>query len=116
GKAEWTERVGGDLEVRMNKLMDDMMKNFPFEEMIQAMMPVYQKHLTKTDASAMVAFYSTPTGQKLIREQPAITQEAMQAAAPLIQKQMASTMERVQQEVTQMLQPSASKSGQASPN
>jgi hypothetical protein len=51
----------------------------------------------------MVAFYSTPTGQKLIRELPIITQEAMQAAYPIMQKQMAETMDRIQQEVTQMI-------------
>jgi hypothetical protein len=113
-KTAATAKLPPDFEPKMNKLLDDMMKNFPFEEMIQVMTPVYQKHLTKNDTDAMVAFYSTPTGQKLIRELPAITQEAMQAASPIIQRQMASTMERVQQEVAQMMNDAKAKSGQSS--
>jgi hypothetical protein len=59
----------------------------------------------------MVAFYSTATGQKLVRELPAITQEAMQAAYPILQKQMAATMERVKQEVAEMTKENKAKPG-----
>jgi len=113
-KTAATAKLPPDFESKMNKLLDDTMKNFPYEEMIQVMTPVYQKHLTKDDADAMVAFYSTPTGQKLIRELPAITQEAMQAASPIMQRQMAANMERVQQEVAQMVNDAKAKAGHSS--
>jgi hypothetical protein len=110
-----TANLPPDFETRMDKLLDDTLKNFPMDEMLQVMAPVYQKHLNKGDVDAMVAFYSTATGQKLIRELPAITQEAMQAAYPLMQKQMTATMERVRQEVAQMEKDAKAKPAATSP-
>lgn len=103
-----------DFEARMNKMTDDELKNFPVAEMLQAMIPVYQKHWTKGDVDAMVAFYSTPTGQKVLRELPATMAEAMQAMQPIMQKQMNGMMARVQQEVAQMVKDSKIKTGQSS--
>jgi hypothetical protein len=62
----------------------------------------------------MVAFYSTPTGQKVLRELPATMAEGMQAMQPIIQKRMNGMMERVQQEVAQTVKDSKIKSGQSS--
>ncbi len=59
-------------EERAFKLTDDMLKNFPVDEIIDAMIPVYQKHFTKGNIDDLLAFYSTPTGQKVIKELPAI--------------------------------------------
>jgi hypothetical protein len=90
--------------------MDEIFKGVPIEEMLQAMVPVYQKHLTKGDLDAIDAFYSSPTGQKLLREQPAMVAEAMQASTPIIQKMMKTTMDRVQQEVAEALKDPKGKS------
>jgi uncharacterized protein len=91
-----------DFEARMDKIMGDMMKNFPTEDLLAAMEPVYQKHLTKGGVDALVAFYSTPTGQKILNEMPAMTSEAMQAGVGVAQKMMAKMTQRVQDEVAQM--------------
>jgi uncharacterized protein len=90
-----------DYVARMDKAADDMVKNFPTDEVFDAMIPIYQKHLTKGDVDALVAFYSTPTGKKFIQEMPAISTEAMQASMGIVQKRMAQTMQRVQDEVAQ---------------
>jgi hypothetical protein len=103
-----------DFEARMNKMMEDELKDFPVEEMMQAMIPVYQKHWTKGDVDAIVTFYSTPTGQKVLRELPATMAEGLQAITPIMQKRMNGMMERVQQEVAQTLKDSKVKSGQKS--
>jgi hypothetical protein len=50
------DKLPADFEQRMTKMTEDMMKNSPIEEMLQAMIPVYQKHWTKGDVEAMVAF------------------------------------------------------------
>lgn len=91
-----------DAEARQIKLIDDMFKNFPFDEMLQAMVPVYQKHFTKGDIEALTAFYTTPTGQKVLKEMPAITAETMQSVMPLIQKMTAKAIEQVQNEIAQL--------------
>ena len=57
------EKLPADFEAQMNKSMDDMLQGMSWDEMPDAMAPVYQKHLSKGDIDVMVAFYSAPTGQ-----------------------------------------------------
>jgi hypothetical protein len=57
-------------------------KDMPLDDMLNDMIPIYQKHLTSADVDAMSAFYSTPTGQKLLREMPAMASESMQVSYP----------------------------------
>jgi hypothetical protein len=92
-----------DFESRMNGIMDDMLSTMPFGEMMQAMVPVYQKHFTHGDIDSLIAFYSAPIGQKILREMPAITSEAMQSMMPIMRRQMDAVMQRVQQEMAASL-------------
>jgi hypothetical protein len=113
------DKLPPDFEERITKEMDAFMKSLPVEEMLEAMVPAYQKHLTKGDIDALVVFYSSPTGQRLIQELPAITAEAMQSMMPLMRKQMDAMNERIQKQVAQMLKDSKAKPGekpQATPN
>ncbi|MFZ3214575.1 MAG: DUF2059 domain-containing protein [Candidatus Acidiferrales bacterium] len=91
-----------DFEARMDKMTDDMLKELPIDDLLQAMIPAYQKHLTKGDVDALTAFYSTPTGQKILKEMPAMTADAMQAASGILQNMMAKMRERVQTEIAQV--------------
>ena len=100
------DKLPADFEERTSKMIDDRMKSFPWDEMLDAMVPVYQKYLTKGDVTALVAFYGTPTGQKLLRDMPAMMQESMERMMPLMRKQLDAINERVQQEVAQMLKDS----------
>jgi hypothetical protein len=77
-----------DYESKMTADMDSMYENMPMDEMMQAMVPAYQKHFTKGDIDNLVAFYSTPTGAKLLREMPAIMAESMQDMMPIMTKYM----------------------------
>lgn len=97
------DKLPPDFEDRMTRMTDDWMKSFPWDEMLDSMVPVYQKHLTKGDVNALTAFYGSPTGQKILRDMPAIMQEAMQNMMPLVQKQMDAMNARMQQEVAQMM-------------
>jgi uncharacterized protein len=98
------DKLPPDFEARMNKMTDDMFKALPWDDMLDAMVPVYQKHFTKGDVDALVAFYSTPTGQKLIKELPEITAEAMQNMMPLLRKSMDTMNQRLQKEIAAMEQ------------
>jgi hypothetical protein len=90
-------------EARVDKMMDDMIKDFPIDDLIQAMIPSYQKHLTKSEVDALTAFYSAPTGQKILKEMPAMSADAMQAASGVMQKMMAKMQDRLQSELAQAL-------------
>jgi hypothetical protein len=109
------DKLPADFEARMNKVMDDSLKSFPWDEILQSMVPVYQKHFTKGDVDHLVAFYSTPTGQKLIREMPAITAEAMQVMMPILRDRIDVMTRDVQQQVAEMIKQSEAKPGQNPP-
>ena len=78
---------------RLDAMMGQTARGFDIDGMIDDMIPVYQHHLTKTDVAAMAGFYQSPTGQKLLREQPQITAEAMQAIQPRMEKMMAAAVD-----------------------
>jgi hypothetical protein len=109
------DKLPADFETRMNKMMDDMFKDMPFDEMMQAMVPTYQKHFTKGDIDFMVAFYSSGTGQKLLKEMPAIMGESMEAMMPIMRKYMDTVNQRIQQEVAELLKDSQKKPAQTGP-
>ena len=112
------DKLPADCEEHLNRLMDDMFQKMPWDEMIAAMIPTYQKHFTKGDIDALVTFYTSPTGQKLIREMPAITAESMQNVMPMMRKYIDSMNTRMQDEVSEMKKESQPKStpNQAKPN
>ena len=106
------DKLPADFEARTNKVLDDYMKNFPWDDVLQSMIPVYQKHFTKDDIDHLVAFYSTPTGQKVLRELPAISGEAMQAVMPVLRQRIDVMTQDVQQQVAEMIKTSEAKPGQ----
>lgn len=97
------DKLPADFEERMDKIMDDMVKSMPFDEMLDAMVPTYQKHFTKGDIDALIAFYSAPTGQKVLRELPAIMSEAMEGMMPIMRKNIDVMNQRVRQQVAEMM-------------
>jgi uncharacterized protein len=82
--------------VRLNRISEEALKDFPVDGMLSDMIPIYQKHLNQADVDAMIAFYSSPTGKKLMQQLPQITQEAMQASYLRVQKQIDAAMQRVE--------------------
>ena len=109
------DKLPADFEERSNKVIDDYLKRFPWDEIVQAMVPVYQKHLTKGDVDHLVAFYSSPTGQKFLREMPAITAEAMQVMMPLMRQRMDAMTREVQQQIAEISKQSETKPRQNPP-
>jgi hypothetical protein len=86
-KKQNPEMTEADL-AKVDAKSEELIKSIPIEGMLDDMVPVYQKHLAKSDVDAMIAFYTTPTGQKLLREMPVIAAEGMQAVQPRLLKQM----------------------------
>lgn len=100
-------RLPSDFEARMNQVTDDMMQNMPWDEMTQAMVPVYQRHFTDADMEALIAFYTSPIGKKVLSELPAVSSEAMTSAMPIIMKYVETVKQNVQDQVAKMLKQSA---------
>jgi uncharacterized protein len=81
---------------RATAMTNALLKSMDFDGMLDDMIPVYQHHLTKADVLAMSTFYETPTGQKLLREQPAMTAEAMRAVQPRMEKMLGNLMDQAE--------------------
>jgi uncharacterized protein len=106
------DKLPPDFESRMNKMTSDMLKGVPFDQMMDAMVPTYQKHFTRGDINALLVFYSSPVGQKLLRELPAITAESMQSMLPILRQHMDEVNQRIQQDVADMIKETQTKAAQ----
>jgi hypothetical protein len=81
----------------MDRQSEELLKNFPLDEMLSDMIPVYQRHFTKSDIDALIAFYSSPAGQKFLHETPAVTAEVMHVVYPRIEAEVDAAMKRAEQ-------------------
>jgi uncharacterized protein len=65
----------------VDAIVDEEFKKIGMEDLIEDVVPIYQKHLTRSDVEAVIKFYSSPVGQKIRREQPAMARESLQATS-----------------------------------
>lgn len=91
--------------------MFDEVTKMPLDEMINAVISIYQRHLTKTDVEELIRFYSSPVGQKLLREQPQIMRESMRAGAEIQGKRVDEIKARIKERMDQLI--NASENGPA---
>lgn len=82
---------------RLDAVSELTMKSISVEDVLEDTVPVYQKHLSKADVSAIIGFYSSATGQKILHEMPAMVSESMQAAYPRMQRQMDEAFRKAEQ-------------------
>jgi hypothetical protein len=61
------------------KFWEDFMKKVRVDDLIDLIVPIYDKHLQHAEVKDLIKFYETPTGRKLVRVLPLITQESMVA-------------------------------------
>lgn len=84
---------------KVDKMVDTMFAALPMDEMLDAIVPIYQRHLTKADLNAVTAFYSSPAGQKILKELPAIMSESMQAGGEIGRKAFAAKGEELDRQI-----------------
>jgi hypothetical protein len=68
---------------KVDKLFEGIFADLPIDEMIDGIVPIYQKHLTRRELAAITEFYSSPAGQKILNEMPAILAESMQVGGEI---------------------------------
>jgi hypothetical protein len=59
------------------KFWTDFMKEVHTDELVDLIVPVYDRNLTHDDVKELIRFYETPTGKKFVSVLPKITQESM---------------------------------------
>jgi uncharacterized protein len=87
---------------KVDAVVDEAMRDLPVDEIFDAMIPIYQNHLTSADLDAVVAFYRSPAGQKLLKEQPAMMAESMQAGQDIMLKKLPGILDRLKTRVAQL--------------
>jgi hypothetical protein len=61
------------------KVWDELAKEINARELIELVVPAYERHFTHADIRSLISFYSSPVGRKFVRVQPALVQESMAA-------------------------------------
>lgn len=89
---------------QVNDIVDQEFAGISMDDLIRDVVPVYQRHLTRSDVEALIAFYSSPVGQKLRREQPAMMRETMQATSAKQRQKMEDLLARVELRLEQFIQ------------
>jgi hypothetical protein len=100
-KAEFEEIVASELK--------KMFSDYPLEDVLRDMVPVYQSHFSESDLDQILAFYSSPVGQKVLREMPAITAEAARVSLTRLQPKIDEAMENVSARITAMVEANQNK-------
>ncbi|TGK15189.1 DUF2059 domain-containing protein [Leptospira fluminis] len=78
--------VVGQMISRFKQLMpqipeefwEDFRKELHGEDMVELIVPIYDKYFTIEEIREITAFYNSPVGKKLLEKNPQITQESMQ--------------------------------------
>jgi uncharacterized protein len=58
---------------------DEFFDGLSSDRLVSMIVPIYDKHFTEEDIKAMIAFYESPVGKKMIEKLPLIMQESMVA-------------------------------------
>jgi uncharacterized protein len=82
---------------RLDRQSEDFIKNFPVDEMLNDMVPIYQRHFTKSEIDSLTTFYSSPAGQKFLHEMPSVTAESMKVLFPRVQAEVESALKRAEE-------------------
>lgn len=85
-----------DFALKFRARFDERMK---ISEVIDAVyVPLYDEYFTKEDLEQMIAFYSTPVGQKAIKRMPVLMQEALSGVYRAVQPQVVGLIQEIVEE------------------
>ena len=95
-----------ELDRIMHKYMQRALELYPVSEMVGDMTAIYQKHLSKDDVDAYIAFYNSPAGQHLLDEQPAIMKEYLPVVSQRMQERSKTLNEEMMKDLEGLAKPS----------
>jgi hypothetical protein len=78
-------------------LLDSLFDRMDKQGLYAITIPIYDKHLDEESIDAMLSFYKTDAGQRVIEKMPLIMQESMQAGARWGQQIMQQIMEKLKE-------------------
>jgi uncharacterized protein len=91
-----------DADAATLKKLDEVFDSTPlftFEDIADAIVPVYQKNLSAGDVQAGIDFYSSEAGKRLLEKVPAIIHEANEQGGQLVQKKLNAYSEELERKL-----------------
>jgi hypothetical protein len=61
-----------------NSYWNGYLKRANTSELVEMIVPIYDRHLSRKDIQGLITFYSSPVGRKFISVQPQLVAESMQ--------------------------------------
>ena len=77
----------------------DSTQLFTFEDIAEAIIPVYQKNLSAGDVQAGIDFYSSEAGKRLLDKLPVIIREANEQGGQLVQEKLKAYSEELERKL-----------------
>jgi len=87
--------------------MDEGINLVKVEDMLNDMVPLYQKYITRDEMASIRAFYESPAGKSLLAKSPVITQEFMSTAMPKEMEKMNAYMAKMQSRIQKIMEEDA---------
>ncbi|MCC6461938.1 MAG: DUF2059 domain-containing protein [Saprospiraceae bacterium] len=56
---------------------EEVQKEVHPEDIVELVVPIYDKYYTEEDIRQLIVFYESPVGQKMVAQMPAVMQESM---------------------------------------
>lgn len=84
------------VEIATRHSYEAAFNSLDMDEVIDTLVPIYQRHFTHADLLAMNEFYASPVGQKVRQNSPAIMVESMEAGRTMMQKHLAECQAAVE--------------------
>lgn len=94
----------------LHRYMQKAMTVYTADEMIEDATAVYQRHLSRSDVDAYIAFYSSTPGQHFLDAQPVIMKEYMPIVMNKEQERSKALETEMLQEITDFVKSQAPKS------
>ena len=77
------------------EVWSELEKGLDPAEMVDLVVPIYARHFSLEELNALLEFYGSPMGKKLIQEMPAITQESMAMGGEWGRRKVQELIERL---------------------
>jgi hypothetical protein len=95
------------LDKVLSRFLDKAVNLFTVDEMLDDMAAIYQRHFTRDDVHAYIAFYSTPAGQHLLQITPVIMKEYMPIVMQRVQERSKDLSAELSKEINDVLKSGA---------
>jgi len=86
----------------MAKLMDRAMHMFTADEILADMTPIYQRHISKSDIEAFIAFFGSSSGQHFLEQQPLILKEYLPQMMTRVQEKTKALTEEMKKDIEEL--------------